>query len=83
MSLTSEPRQARIAYGATELPVDLPREGLTINQLIERFGTTLNAPQGGDSAPRVVLRNGEPASENDVVRPGDSIEVMREASEKG
>jgi len=83
MSLTSEPRQARIAHGATEIPVDLPAGGLTISQLIERFGTTLNAPNGSGSAPRTVLRNGEPASEDDLVRPGDSIEVMREASEKG
>lgn len=70
---------ATLTYGANSESVDLPPEGITIDQLIERYSQTMNLPEGD----RTVMRNGGEARGGDKVQDGDQIEVIREAGSKG
>ena len=75
--------QVRITYGANQDLVDVPETGLTISQLLERFGSSMNLPNSGDDG--TVLVNGEtPAAGGDtILRSNDQVEFLRRAGVKG
>lgn len=70
---------ATLISGANTQEVELPEERITIADIIARFATVMNIPDGS----RQVLVNGKSAAETDVVKAGDQIEVVREAGSKG
>ncbi len=83
MSTQTRARQARIVCGANELTVDLPDGPITAAELLKNYQTTLNIPPSGGDTPRQIVINEAHARENQPIQPGDTVEVLREATEKG
>lgn len=76
---TLEARKATLISGANAQEIDLPGESVTVADIMARYATLMNIPEGD----RQVQLNGETAAETNVVNPGDTVEVVRKAGEKG
>jgi|CXWL01.1.fsa_nt_gi hypothetical protein len=83
MTTSTRTRQVRLVCGADELLVDLPEHPITAAELLKNYATTLNIPPAGGETPRQIVINEARARESQPIQPGDTVEVLREATEKG
>ena len=82
MSTDTQTRKVKLICGANEISVDLPQGTITARQLFADYATTLNIPGAREGKPTILV-NDAVARDNQPIQPGDTVEMVREASEKG
>lgn len=79
MSETVNPT-VELITGANYQDVPLTGEMKTVRDVLQHYAVAMNI---GNPDQVKVMRNGDQATQDDVVNPGDSIEFIRPAGSKG